>query len=175
MCHGGTTERRSELECANSSDALLMNLFCYPGLTRRPGVCRLLGVDAGLRPEFGVRVQVPLANGRVDRTEVDMQLGDLSGRGEADRDGISAGAAGAGGAIPGSRRGLRCRGAAANRERQDEYADVPAASRCPGGACAESEISGAVRWTPREDLIESWFQVMQGGAVGGSCATGCGS
>lgn len=67
---------RAELECANSSDALLMNVFCYPGLTRRPGVCRMLGLSAGLRPEFGVRVQVPLANGGVDRTEVDMQIGD---------------------------------------------------------------------------------------------------
>lgn len=66
---------RAELDCANSSDALLMNLFCYPGMTRRPGVCRLLGLHAGLRPEFGVRVQVPLTRGGVDRTEVDMQLG----------------------------------------------------------------------------------------------------
>ncbi len=68
---------RSELDCANSSDALLMNLFCYPGMTCRPGVCRLLGLEVGARPEFGVRVQVPLLNGRVDRTEVDMQIGEL--------------------------------------------------------------------------------------------------
>ena len=26
---------RRELDCANSSDALLMNIFCYPGVTRR--------------------------------------------------------------------------------------------------------------------------------------------
>ncbi|GAC1360366.1 MAG: hypothetical protein NVSMB3_08270 [Acidobacteriaceae bacterium] len=68
---------RGELDCANSSDALLMNLFCYPGFTHRPGVCRLLGIASGARPKFGVRVQVSLANGRVDRTEVDMELGDL--------------------------------------------------------------------------------------------------
>lgn len=68
---------RSELDCANSSDALLMNLFCYPGVTNRPGVCRLLGLETGERPEFGVRVQVPLTGGRVNRTEVDMLLGDL--------------------------------------------------------------------------------------------------
>lgn len=68
--------RRGELECANSSDALLMNIFCYPGMLRRAGVCRLLGIDAGLRPEFGVRVQVPLRTGGVDRTEVDMEVGE---------------------------------------------------------------------------------------------------
>ena len=67
---------RGELDCANSSDALLMNLFCYPGLLRRPGVCRLLGVDAGLRPEFGFAARVPLRSGTVDRTEIDMRLGD---------------------------------------------------------------------------------------------------
>lgn len=66
---------RAELDCAHSSDALLMNVFCYPGLLSRAGVCRLLGVECGLRPEFGVRVQVPLRNGRADRTEVDMELG----------------------------------------------------------------------------------------------------
>ena len=67
---------RAELECANSSDALLMNLFCYPGMTHRAGVCQLLGVEAGLRPEFGVRAEVPTAKGGFDRTEVDMELGE---------------------------------------------------------------------------------------------------
>lgn len=68
--------QRSELDCANSSDALLMNIFCYPGVTRRAGVCRLLGVDGGLRPCFGVRALVPMLGGRVDRTEIDMELGE---------------------------------------------------------------------------------------------------
>ncbi len=68
--------RRSELDCANSSDALLMNVFCYPGVTSRPGVCRLLGIEPGLRPSFGVRAHVPFASGGCDRTEVDMELGE---------------------------------------------------------------------------------------------------
>lgn len=68
---------RGELEAATSSDALLMNLFCYPGMLRRPSVLRLLGTDAGLPPSFGVRAEVPLENGSVDRTEVDLHLGDL--------------------------------------------------------------------------------------------------
>jgi hypothetical protein len=69
--------KRYELECANSSDALLMNIFCYPGVLRRPSVCALLGIERGMRPEFGFRPGVPLRNGRVDRTEIDMKLGGL--------------------------------------------------------------------------------------------------
>ena len=68
---------RGELEAATSSDALLMNLFCYPGILRRPSVLRLLNTDPGLLPTFGFRAQVPLANGAKDRTEVDLRLGDL--------------------------------------------------------------------------------------------------
>ena len=67
--------RRGELECATSSDALLMNVFCYPGVLRRRGVCALLGVDAGLQPRFGVRAELPMRGGEVDRTELDMCLG----------------------------------------------------------------------------------------------------
>ncbi len=68
---------RGELECAGSSDALLMNVFCYPGVLRRPALCALLGVDAGQRPEFGVRADLPMRRGEVDRTELDMVLGDV--------------------------------------------------------------------------------------------------
>jgi hypothetical protein len=69
--------RRAELDCSASSDALLMNLFCYPGMTRRPALCALLGTEPGMRPEFGVRAKLPMARGEVDRTEIDMRLGDL--------------------------------------------------------------------------------------------------
>ena len=69
--------KRYELECANSSDALLMNIFCYPGVLRRASVCGLLGIERGLEPEFGFRPRVALANGKVDRTEIDMRLGGL--------------------------------------------------------------------------------------------------
>lgn len=69
--------KRFELDCANSSDALLMNIFCYPGVLRRAPVCRLLGIEPGLQPEFGFRPAVPLKNDRVDRTEMDMKLGEL--------------------------------------------------------------------------------------------------
>ena len=73
----GHERSRSELDCAVSSDALLMNIFCAPGVLRSVKVCALLGIEPGLRPSFGVRVRTPLRNGSDDRTEVDLQLGDL--------------------------------------------------------------------------------------------------
>ena len=69
--------RRKELDSSTSSDALLMNVFCYPGTLREALVLRLLEVERGAKVEFGYRARVPLANGRVDRTEVDMRVGDL--------------------------------------------------------------------------------------------------
>jgi hypothetical protein len=68
--------KRRELDCANSSDALLMNVFCYPGVLKGQ-LCGLLGVEQGLTPQFGWRAPVPLVNGRGDRTEVDMRIDDL--------------------------------------------------------------------------------------------------
>lgn len=68
---------RAELDCANSSDALLMNLFCYPGILRRPATCQLLQVEVGLTPQFGVRTDIPVTGTLPDRTEADLLLGDL--------------------------------------------------------------------------------------------------
>lgn len=86
--------QRGELECAASSDALLLNIFCYPGVLRRPALCALLGIEPGLAPRFGVRADLPMRNGEVDRTELDMCLGETiaeaklteSGFGRASRD-----------------------------------------------------------------------------------------
>ena len=36
-----------ELDSSLSSDALLMNIFCYPGVTRRMEFCRILGLELG--------------------------------------------------------------------------------------------------------------------------------
>lgn len=69
--------RWRELDASTSSDALLINIFCYPGTAKHRGVFDLLGVGSGEVAEFGVKARVPLANGRADRTEVDMRLGDL--------------------------------------------------------------------------------------------------
>jgi hypothetical protein len=68
---------RHELDACTSSDALLMNVFCYPTVFRDGRVYSMLDVKPGAIPEFGFRARVPLANGKFDRTEVDMRLGDL--------------------------------------------------------------------------------------------------
>jgi hypothetical protein len=72
-----TDRTRRELECANSSDALLMNIFCYPGILRRAALCSLLGVEPGLHPTFGFRPRIPLHNDADDRSEIDLKLGTL--------------------------------------------------------------------------------------------------
>lgn len=69
--------RRFELDCAASSDALLMNIFCYPGVLRRPALCALLGIAPGAEPDFGFRPRIPRLHGHTDRTEIDMRLGSL--------------------------------------------------------------------------------------------------
>ena len=70
-----------ELDCANSSDALLMNIFYHPkvfnGSTLAPAVAHLLGVELTAQPNFGIHPGVPLRNGLKDRTEIDLQLNNL--------------------------------------------------------------------------------------------------
>jgi hypothetical protein len=66
-----------ELDSSNSSDALLMNVFCHPATLADPRALSILNTEAGAVPEFGFKARVPLANGTADRTEVDMRLGDL--------------------------------------------------------------------------------------------------
>ena len=66
-----------ELDSANSSDALLMNIFCYPRVLASPKLATLLGIEPGLEPVFGHRARVPLLRNRTDRTEIDLRLGNL--------------------------------------------------------------------------------------------------
>ena len=66
-----------ELDSSLSSDALLMNIFCYPGVTRRTDVCRILGLESGSLPEFGFTPRVPLLSRAIERTEIDMKLGNM--------------------------------------------------------------------------------------------------
>jgi hypothetical protein len=66
-----------ELDSCMSSDALLMNVFCTPGVTESAAVRGALGLEDGVTPEFGWKARVPLKSGLLDRTEVDMRLGSL--------------------------------------------------------------------------------------------------
>lgn len=66
-----------ELDSCTSSDALLMNVFCFPGVLEDSRVLSLLGVDGNPEAMFGFKARVPLISGLFDRTEVDLKLGDL--------------------------------------------------------------------------------------------------
>lgn len=87
LCKVHTLGRRSlpamergrwmELDSCNSSDALLMNVFCHPTVARSAKAFALLGLEAGGVPYFGYRAKVPLSSGRSDRTEIDMRVGNL--------------------------------------------------------------------------------------------------
>ena len=68
--------RWMELDACTSSDALLMNIFCHPVAVRDDGIAACVGAP-GCSPCFGYRARVPLANGRSDRTEIDLRLGDV--------------------------------------------------------------------------------------------------
>lgn len=73
-----SARRWRELDSCMSSDALLMNILCTPGVAESPAVRGLLGIDdPASEPVFGFRARVPLANGRFDRTEVDLCWGGL--------------------------------------------------------------------------------------------------
>ena len=76
---GAEEETRAwrELDAASSSDALLMNVFCYPRVLGSNGLRALLGVGAQDAIEFGLRASAKLARGHVDRTEIDMRIGNL--------------------------------------------------------------------------------------------------
>ena len=66
-----------ELDSSMSSDALLMNVFCCPGVVQSRALALKLGFEIGETLEFGFRARIPRHKGHVDRTEIDMKLGAL--------------------------------------------------------------------------------------------------
>jgi hypothetical protein len=63
-----------ELDSSNSSDALLMNCFCFPGAAAR--IMKGLGlVETSEHAEFGIKARLPLADDLEDATELDMKIG----------------------------------------------------------------------------------------------------
>lgn len=65
------------MDCANSSDALLMNIFCHPEVMRSAGVRAMLGTRSNATPDFGFKPRTPLQGNRRDNTEIDMKVGEL--------------------------------------------------------------------------------------------------
>lgn len=71
------SERR-ELDTAASSDALLMNVFCHPQAFATGSFLRaLLGTEPPERLQFGCKPRIPLLPNHVERTEIDLRIGDL--------------------------------------------------------------------------------------------------
>jgi hypothetical protein len=66
-----------ELDCCNSSDALLMSIFCHPDGLSHSAVRALLGIESKAFPEFGFKPRTPLHGGKKDNTEIDMKIGEL--------------------------------------------------------------------------------------------------
>lgn len=69
-------QQARELDSSNSSDALLMNIFCYPGILSCK-LCTLFHRSVLPDPEFGIRCCLPLSSGKGDSTEIDMRMGDI--------------------------------------------------------------------------------------------------
>jgi hypothetical protein len=69
-----------EMQSSNSSDALLMNIFCHPQIFTWQGVRDLLEIpldNPEINPEFGFPAGVQLENQNEDGTEIDMSYSDL--------------------------------------------------------------------------------------------------
>ena len=74
-----------ELDSSTSSDALLMNVFCTPGVLDSSPLQRFLGVEDKADITFGWKARVPLKNGRDRYDGGRPALGLAAGRGQADR------------------------------------------------------------------------------------------
>ena len=63
-----------EMQSSNSSDALLMNIFCYPGLKKWKGIQKLLNFDQTEEFQFGWNPKFDNEN-RQYPTEIDLKIG----------------------------------------------------------------------------------------------------
>lgn len=63
-----------EMQSSNSSDALLMNIFCHPMLASWKGVADILGFEP-VNPTFGFKALVEKEDTNGDTTEIDMAIG----------------------------------------------------------------------------------------------------
>lgn len=65
-----------EMQSSNSSDALLMSIFCHPKISSWKSILNLFNIDQ-LNPEFGFKAKLPKLNGSKDRTEIDIAFEDI--------------------------------------------------------------------------------------------------
>ena len=65
-----------EMQSSNSSDALLMNIFCHPRINKWNGPKKLLSLEA-INPIFGYKPGVLKNRNIKDDTEIDMVIGDI--------------------------------------------------------------------------------------------------
>src|SRR5665213_3394256 len=76
--HADDPDRKwRELDSCMSSDALLMNVFCTPGVAESQAVRRMLGIENNDALQFGWKAKVALKSGLFDRTEVALRWGGL--------------------------------------------------------------------------------------------------
>jgi hypothetical protein len=68
---------RCELDACNSSNALLMNIFCHPRSPERGPLSSFLSFEANADLNFGYKPRIFMIGGRVDCTEIDLRIGDL--------------------------------------------------------------------------------------------------
>jgi len=149
--------RWRELDSSNSSDALLMNIFCFPGTLKNHRLFDLLGIERGETPLFGMKARVPLANGKTDRTEIDMRLADLLVEAKlTEADFQSAGAE----IVEGYRDFLEVfdhRTLPKERNRYKSYQLIRNVLATHASGCSFCVMADA----RRPDLMEAWYAVMR--------------
>lgn len=62
-----------EMQSSNSSDALLMNIFCHPSIREWSGIRKILGNDME-SITYGFPARVRINKGQLDSTEIDLTL-----------------------------------------------------------------------------------------------------
>jgi hypothetical protein len=146
-----------ELDCCNSSDALLMSIFCHPDVLNQPAVRAMLGIEANAAPEFGFKPRTPLHGGKRDNTEIDMKLGKLLVEAKLTESNFQFA-------------GLRLVSRYRDLEEVFEVAELPTRN---GKQCGYQLIRGALAAyatdcnfcvfcdSRRPDLIESWYRIMR--------------
>ncbi len=63
-----------EMQSSNSSDALAMNIFCYPKIKEWKGIANLFGLESITDIEFGIKPNIHKTETKEEKTEIDLVL-----------------------------------------------------------------------------------------------------